>query len=226
MEGVSRAVGSGVPIRMGGKMLVLPPMTLADIGCIENYLLLQRRDLKRVALAKVRPDDDKEVVDKIVAVANELSKNEQHYIRTSDIAAFLGTPMGLALSMWLPLQRAGYELSLEEVLRHITSQSKEGLATLITARDLASGVHEYATRDWTAGLEKGSSPPGRINWKHLVRMMCEAYLGLTPNDVGNMTLYQFRLMAVSSEETKSIKIPLSQWRTMQQKTRKHSGGRR
>jgi hypothetical protein len=81
---------------------------------------------------------------------------------------------------------------------------------------LVSCLDEMADKDWiTVKPDSGEGDQGKFNFKHVVRRICEAYFGVTPTDVGRLTLYQLRMLTVAEGDVKGARVSRDEFRAMQ-----------
>jgi len=217
MDGVGRAVSAPTPIEVGGTLWLASPLRLKDFGIIENHLLNTRPSMLRTALRNVR-NLPHEVAELAIVVANEEDERAPNHIRPQELQSYLTTRDGCVMALWLML-RHNHEVTFERV-DGLVSHDPNELADLISQQNLANGMTKLAERDWSAGWddeddepESADADPKRFNWKYAIRKVCEAYLGLTPEAVGNMSLYTFRMLYLDAGNVKGRRIPYEQWLT-------------
>ena len=222
MDGVCRAIGAPLPVEWRGKVRLVSPLRLADIGAIEHFMLSQMPSYMKSMLRHI-PGIPESARDIAIRVAMEREKQLPSYIDPVMLQDFTETKQGAAMCWWLMLLRHHPRVTFESVHQGVLELNDVGFDKLLTDMALVSGISRHAERDWLAGYEDGDDldrPSGthkRFNWKYAVRKMCEAYMGMTPSDIGEMTLFTFREMYIEISSVKGRRIPRSEWQAQRAK---------
>lgn len=208
MHGVCRAVSSPLPIEVNGTWLFLYPMTLRDIGSIEFYLLSKRRNQKDILYERFQ--DQPEIINNVLALVSD--EQTENYIQPEELHAFLSQWEGIIMSFWLMFRSQLKYIEVESWLQRI-SKDETQWDKLIKCRDRVSGFDQDSERDWLV-FHDGEDGNGtlsqvnkKINWKFYVRRLCEVY-HLTPMQIGDLTLYNFRMLILEEKNVRGARVPL------------------
>lgn len=160
MEGLARAAGSGVPIKFKGETIILPPLTLGDLGTIEQHILAERPnplDLVKDVIKDLPADLAKDLLDKAYKDAKRTRS-----ATAEEVAEYLDTLSGLAFSFWVALQKKyGDRFKLEEVYEIMAAMDEKELEKMRQARDQASGLDERGnSTGQTRAKEAAAAVPG------------------------------------------------------------------
>ena len=106
MDGVSRPAGSGVPIEWkDGEVLILDPVTLKDLGVVEQHILSKRPDPIDLALDKIAERGLAEPIAKALFDRAFVAAKAQNVVTREEVGQFIDTREGLAFTIWLSLQK-------------------------------------------------------------------------------------------------------------------------
>ena len=140
MDGLGRAAGSPVVVRLGGRDYKMAALTLRDFGTIEQHLLARRPNILKVvaeSCADLPPETAKVMMEKAY---DDMKKGNT--IPATEIAEWVDTFEGMVFSIWLSLQKEHAELSLDDVMTLMSAMSEEEVEGLKGLRDIASGLDE------------------------------------------------------------------------------------
>jgi hypothetical protein len=227
MDGLCRAVAAPLPIRIGGQLRLLSPLRLVDYGTIENYLLAQRPS-PLMAVRKSLLGIPVEVVGSLVEAAVEEERRLPNYIDPDSMQRYLETRTGSALALWLMLSRH-QPAKFDEADEYVHALPDDEFERLLVTQATINGLTEASERDWlrTTAVDDDEAQPAkrkRFNWKYAVRQLCEAYMGLTPSDVGELTMYTFRELYIEAANVRGRRVSREQWEREQKKLREVTKG--
>jgi len=215
MEGLSRAVASPLPVRWSGRMRLLDPLRLKDVGAIEFWLLDRVRRPTEAVLESL----DGLPLDMAAGLMEEARGLEEalpNHTTPEDFDSALSAPEGLSVALWLCFRRNHPEMSLEDVETEVRGMSEAEQLTWRRRVYMTSGIDRFASRDWLIlpgdELEEEDEPRKRMNWKHAARKLIEGYWGTTLEAIGNLTLFQFRLLCLPEGDVKGRRMPLGEFR--------------
>lgn len=145
MDGLSRAAGSGVPIRFNGEMLIIPAMTYRDIGTIEQYLLSGRpspiESAKQVMLG-LGEMLDAETREKLIERAYQDGK-KMNTVSEDEFNTFLNSRQGTAFIIWVLLDKQyPKRFKLEDIQEVIMQMVKADFEALKRAQEQAAGMDD------------------------------------------------------------------------------------
>ncbi len=150
-DGLGRAMGAGVPINFGGETLILDPLTLKDLGVIEQHLLRSRRtsldvgreQVQEIWADKALPAELKTELCKAAVQHAQDEARKQNTVSREDIVRWLDSSEGLGFTLWLLInKRQPGKYSLEQVRDIVGKLDEDGVRELLKARDQASGIDE------------------------------------------------------------------------------------
>lgn len=140
MDGLGRAAGSPVVIRLAGKDYKMSPLTLRDFGTIEQHLLTKRPNiLKEVAAAC--SDLPEDIAKQLMDRAYEDAK-KGNTIPAAEVAEWVDSFDGMCFSIWLSLSKEHKDITQDEVMQLLSIMGPEELEQMKNMRDVASGVDE------------------------------------------------------------------------------------
>ena len=140
MDGMGRAAGSPVVMKLGGKDYKMSALTLRDFGTIEQHLLRKRPNVLKVvgeAVKDLPAEHAKLLLDK----AYEDMKRG-NTIPATEVAEWVDTFEGMVFSVWLAISKNHPELALDDVMDIMSSMTEEEMEELKELRDVASGLDE------------------------------------------------------------------------------------
>lgn len=159
MDGLARAAGSGMDMELGGRTIMLSPLTLNDIGTVEQHLLAKRKNpLQIVAEAKqyLSDEDYKMLLSRAYEDARKDNK-----ISPAELSAFMDSLEGVVYTIWLCSRKNHPELTLEWFNETINSMAQQGgdeqIQEIIRRRDMASGLDEMGN---SIGPDSKPTTPG------------------------------------------------------------------
>lgn len=209
MFSLARAVGAGVPFLLGQDMVLLHPITIGDLGAIENYLLQGRSAAFIDAMAAVKTGDEKDRKYRIAAIAEATS------IDLTDILGWLSTEPGILMSLWLSLRGSKSWL---ECANLIGGWSNDDAFEFVAVRNQISAFDSMSDVEWASKVSRNSVNQNEMpNWKRGFKIACD--MGqCSLADIGKLTLFQYRsLIASESEVNKPATIPRKQHRRLRQR---------
>lgn len=192
MDGLSRCIGAGVPHFILGEMRMLRPMRLLDWGACEQWILSKRQEAFDVAIVA------RSVFGTCVKEDLGSQLRQQSYATFSEIHDFSQTLFGASLTLWLCLSQS-------VPFGECAECSADELNRFARIRDQISGVDLMQTFDWPF-IESAGDDGKKQNWLIVVRNICEAVCqGMSPNEVGSLTLYQLRMLALEFRQLQGTK---------------------
>lgn len=215
MDGLGRVLGCPAPCWLDNATWLMQPLRLRDWGTIEQHLLFHDpgnplRDLNRAA---GQLQDDPELAQHLLELtrADLRSNKRRRTIGQKQVMAWIGTPEGIVLSLWLCLRHNSNQRfhTLEGVERCLSELPQRSLEELVRLRDQLSGTDLLASSDWIDPLE-GVRPSRRAKRLKMLdetfipwRTNCYTWLidaGVTPEVIGNWTLYELKLYTSSRDD--------------------------
>lgn len=200
MYSLSRACGSPLPLALRGRMVLLYPLTLGDLGAIEHYLLSNRLEAA-VAFWAVSAD-----AKGCLPEEHQKELAESCVIPLGTLVAFLGTKPGVVMSLWLGLR--GY-LDWEECNREVVSWSDSQIRHFVAIRDTMTGLDKLSEQEWAKlppnirdQMEKNGTleemVERQIKWKR--NLAAAADMGKCNfADIHKLTLFQYFIMISDSK---------------------------
>lgn len=202
-----------MPTWIGGRLRLMRPLSLAMFGSMELHLLDSRRDMADLVLAEFGRWDNQAV--ELLRFAVDADQQRPHYIPSDELNGYLETPEGLTMALWLMTRDTEPSWGWDDISELLHGDESEQRGVLRSVR-LVSALDEMADRDWVRIAGEQDKEPERMNWKHLVRKLCEVYFGMTPEDIGRMTIYQVRCLSLAEGNVKGLRLSVSEFRRMQQ----------
>ena len=187
MHGLCRAIGAGIPYEINGRTRILWPMRISDWGMCEQVLLLSRQPAFEFAI------QSRLAIGKTIKPALREICKRNNYLSFEDTSDFIDTPHGIALTMWMCFRgKVEYE-ECETWLQTASERSR-----FITSRKQISNEDLLSLLDWPISLETDDK---RMNWMSVIRRVCEEICpGISPNQIGDLTLYQLRGLTCEPKE--------------------------
>lgn len=140
MDGLSRAIGAGMPVKIGENTYMLSPLTLEDFGLIENEMLAKRPNpMQRVM--EVYEKLPEALRDKFLERAYQDAKRTNK-IPAAEVAAYVDSIEGMMLSMWLSIKKCHPEITREKMNEIMRSLSPKDVEAMRESRDIASGIDQ------------------------------------------------------------------------------------
>lgn len=148
-DDLGRAAGSGVPFRFNGEDLVFPPITLEILGELRQWLLSQRKSAQDVLAEHIErlqqtlgdrltPELIEKMVESSMAAGRKLA-----IITDEEFAAYIDTVDGLAMSVWLALDRRyPKRFTKEDVVKIVGGMNRDEQQRLFRVRDQAAGMDD------------------------------------------------------------------------------------
>ncbi len=200
MHGLCRAIGAGIPCTINGRTRILHPMRVSDWGMCEQVLLLSRQPAFEFAI-----QSRLEIGKSIKPALREICK-KSNYLSFEDINEFIDSPHGVTLTMWMCF-RGAFEYEECELWQQQASVSER--SQFLRSRNQISSVDLLSRLDWPVSLETDDK---RTNWMSVIRSVCEVSCpGISPNRVGDLTLYQLRGLTCDYKELEGVTtIPRSE----------------
>jgi hypothetical protein len=209
MDGICRVVGSGIPVTLAGATYLLSPLTLSDIGTIEQ-LLLSRRPLPidtAYRMASVIKDRDLQSHVLELAQKDMRRRKSLNKVAWSVIADWIDGDEGTEVTAWLCLQRHHpIRFETQEQVREVLALCKaDELERFRKLRDQVSGLHWFSAIDWPKSRatessgEGGKGPPEKGNWRQWIRRVMDAYPGLNPIHVREWTIDMAKAVLAETE---------------------------
>lgn len=224
MDGLCRAVGAPTPVLWRGVMRIVSPLRLVDIGTIEHFILNERRRHSPLTIARRKADEfEPAVAAEMLQIATEEERRVPNYVAPDEMQRFLETRAGAALTWWLMLRQHSSHMTFDDIERRMRQLGGDDFEDVLGTISLVSGFSEACERDWTVeGLDAfedqdESEVKKRFNWRYAIRRVCEAYLGLTPDACGQLTIYTFRQLYIDASNVKGRRMSIAEWRELQRK---------
>lgn len=145
MKDLARSVGSGITIQLGGRDLLLQPLTLKRIGVINNHLIERRRSALEVVKKQLHglPMDMQQF---LILQAMKDDSLSYDTIDINRVLEWVGTIEGLTMAVWLMARDEADDLSLDAVTEAI------GALTAVQFRRLAENVAAASGLDDAANV--------------------------------------------------------------------------
>lgn len=144
MDGISRPAGSGVPVTIDGRDVILEAFRLEDFGVVENHMRAKLPNLIEMAAKAASVEGVSEsladkIIDKAFAEARKI-----HSIPPGEVLEFLNTPEGLALGVWICLERSyPGQFTMSNTFKYIQDLAEKKTVEfneLKRKRDMISGL--------------------------------------------------------------------------------------
>lgn len=192
MHGLCRAIGAGIPYEFCGRTRILHPMRLCDWGTCEQYLLSQRQDAFDFAL------ESRLSIGKEIRQSLRETGKKRNYLSYEDVNDFTDTPPGIALTSWLCFRGA---FEFEDCEQWAQTNPREH-SRFCRTRDQISSVDLIAHLDWPISPGKDDT---KTNWMSWIRGVSEVMApGMSPTEVGQLTLYQLRMLTCEAKELEGV----------------------
>ena len=201
MEGLSRAVGAGIPHFILGEMRMLYPMRLCDWGALEQWILSQRSESLDVAVTARR------------AIGPEVAKVLREEVRSigrvsnEEFNAFVSTDFAIHLSLWMCLR---FSVPFEECQNVGRDDAKE----FVRVRDQISGVDIMSSFDWKPDFDEDDNPTKETKgWLATIKSIAEAWCpGLSPSQIGELTFHNFRILTSDFDQLAGRRKKMPMWK--------------
>lgn len=106
MHGVARVAASSIEVEFDGQTLLIDPLTVADIGTIQEKIVRERRANKLATVADVYSQLPREAADAMLREARmEAEKLRIDSIEFGDVLAWMRTIGGMIYTFWLLLEK-------------------------------------------------------------------------------------------------------------------------
>jgi hypothetical protein len=107
----------------------------------------------------------------------------------------------------------------------VSEWRREKIQSFVTARDLVSGFDWRSMREWMGIDDEDSNKPKskkKRNWKLLIRQLCEGYTGIQPQHIGDLTLFQLKMLSDDERSVRSggFRLTRAQWSQMSKEQRR------
>jgi hypothetical protein len=198
MFSIARASGAPIPFPLvGSDMELLYPLTIGDLGAVENWMLSARVGLAAEFVMAVADPDGYLGSDHEQALAKSTSFSR------SEIVRFLSTSTGVVLSLWLCLRRSRSWTDCNAIA---SNWSHEELQRFASVRDMISGLDYFADTEWPY-IEKQyreimeaerTQDDTEYNWKLGFRRASD--MGQCNfADISRLTLFQYQTLVASDK---------------------------
>lgn len=216
MDGLSRAIGAGAPVTLGGKTYKASPLSLEDLGFLENAILLARGNPVDDVLKASRGSSDSARAEMVKRAMRDMKKDRfSRIVKVDEFDEFLATPAGVELSLWLCLRQSHRSIEFLEDARDLLSRcSEDELVEFVRIRNRISGLDFFASMDWPDPLDnirpevaerrrKEAATKYRLApWRLNFRKLKEAFVG--ERDMRCLTFYQWRVLTTDESELGGI----------------------
>lgn len=163
MDGVSRAVGSGVTVVIGGKTYILSPFTYRDRGMIEQEILKRRVTPLKIAKDHVEGLDPL-LQEKLLVKALEDTAKLPNYTTDDETDAFIASDFGIVFAVWLSIRKQHPQVAMEELQEAFDAMNADEVQQLSQCLAQASGDddlgNETGRTESPAKTTGESEPPG------------------------------------------------------------------
>ena len=166
MDGVSRAVGSGVTVVIDGKDYILSPFTYRDHGMVEQEILKRRMTPLKIAKAHMEGLDPV-LQEKLLAKALDDTAKLPNYTTEDEINEFTVSDFGIVFSVWLSLRKRHPEVTLDQLQDALYKMNVDEIEQLGQCLAQASGDDELGNETGrtespakTTTENPPSEPPG------------------------------------------------------------------
>lgn len=139
-DGIARPAGSGTTIELGGKTLILEPLTLKDYGLVENEYLKRKPNPIEV-VAKAAEHLSQEMYDRLLDRAYK-DATKVNKATPEEVADWIDSREGIIFTVWIMLRKSYPEMSMEDVEATVGSMAEDELRKLSEARDVSAGIDE------------------------------------------------------------------------------------
>lgn len=219
MDGICRAIASGIPVTLAGSTTVARPLDLAGLGECEYYLLAARPSLPEQTWPLAREflaDGQQDLADGLMdrAIKDLASDKDLRVVPFDDFMTWLRGRDGIEYSAWYMLRESRWDCRTLELCRELLGRaSQEEIDEFARRRDMCSGLDPLAVCDWPLPPDP---PPGKRRlpanaggpkyhpWRLLILEMAEA-LGWPIEAVGKMTLYNVRAFGTPKEQLGGVR---------------------
>ncbi len=163
MDGVSRAVGSGVTVVIGGKTYILSPFTYRDRGMIEQEILKRRVTPLKIAQDHIEGLDPL-LQEKLLGKALDDTTKLPNYTTDADTDEFIASDFGIVFAVWLSLRKQHPQVTIEELQDAFDEMDADDVVQLSQCLAQASGDddlgNETGRTESPAKTTPPSEPPG------------------------------------------------------------------
>lgn len=206
MDGLGRAIGAGSSVTLAGKTYLIEPLTLKDIGRIENRIVASREYPLDDLLEMANSLTDTEPVESLIKQAvNDMRKDRVSRIVTvQQFNEWLATTEGVVYTGWLCLRPNHPEFSvLESVLALFAEAGQQEIKDFIRNRDLISGFHLLSVLDWpdSSKSKRRQNDPFADNkyrpipWRSIFRALAENRF-FSKHEIESWTLYEYNIQTM------------------------------
>lgn len=193
MHGLCRAIGAGIPYEFAGRTRILHPLRLVDWGVCEQLLLAGHQDAFDFAIGS------RLAIGKEIRPALREACKKTNYLSFEDVSDFIDTEHGIVLTAWLCFRGAFEYQECEAWFQNSKLQERIRFCRM---RNQVSSVDLMAHLDWPLSLETDNT---KTNWMTWIRAASELICpGLSPQQVGELTLYQFRMLTCERKELDGV----------------------
>jgi hypothetical protein len=158
MDGVSRAVGSAVPIEINGRMLKLHPITVDDLGVVEQHILKKRGSHVQEAVKNCEGVPP-EIQRMMLSEALQLDSRLKNHITSEESQLFIDSREGVKFTIWLMLNKQGQNVPFEEVSDWINNLENDALQSVMQVRDQVSAIDELGNETGPPTTSSQSAGP-------------------------------------------------------------------
>ena len=215
MDGLGRAIGAGSAVALNGKTYLIEPLTLRDIGRIENRIVATRVYPIDTLLEMANKLSDPKVVEGQIELAvKELRKDRTARIVTvEEFDKWLVTGEGIVFSGWLCLRKNHSQFdTLEDALGLFAKASSEEITAFVRHRDVISGIHLLAVLDWPENGRRGKRADDPfenrkyrpIPWRAMIRKLAEARF-FSKHDIEDWTLYEYNVQTMDENDLGGVR---------------------
>lgn len=209
-----RALGSPVPLEVGGVVGMLHPMTLSILGSVEALILHRRSNpVDQAADVLAKGGYPADVAKRLMNLAYEEVKRDRalRVARLDEVQQFLGTLEGLAFIAWQCFDHPDFT-TLSSSRGPFQRASDPFSIRFARARDLVSGCDLLANLDWPEASREQGGPGKFIPWRRILRYFADQH-GWGPDQIGALTLYGLNIyMCEESSLGGTKRLSLSEYR--------------
>jgi len=143
MTGMALPAGAGVHVNFGGEDLILSPLSVEDLGVIENKLREKRRSRDPIGMiTKHLANMPPELAEKLATRAYEDAMKVDE-IPAEEVAEWMDTLDGMSFTIWLALEkRYPARFSIKDCYAIMEKMAEDDLERLKQQQLMSSGLDE------------------------------------------------------------------------------------
>lgn len=204
MDGLGRAIGApGTWRAWSGEMYLVSPLTLGDLGTVENHLLAQRQHPLEIIESELHklPDDAHRTF--LIDRAKSDLRKKKFIVTVSELMEWIETWEGTQFTAWLCL-RQHHELSCYQAGALIRDEC-DG-TSFRRVRNLISGLDRATLYDWPdpkyADTDDKKSKP--LAYRQLVQSLT-IDIGMSIDSIRQLTPYMIKVLCSDKDILKGTR---------------------